>query len=169
MNSYEKAVFLDFILNNLNNLNANSKIAGGTIVQFGYHKNQPITYVSNSSVSYDLATADDEGAAAQAIALQQYVPHALNGTLSPKNAGLFEVHVDDESAGYGVRGKSIANMTNPQPHVFEVFCYEPNDFDISKSKGERLQLVFNKPNGTAWTLNDMIAISPVIKPVGLKI
>ena len=50
MNSYEKAVFLDFILNNLNNLNANSKIAGGTIVQFGYHKNQPITYVSNSSV-----------------------------------------------------------------------------------------------------------------------
>lgn len=169
MNSYEKAVFLDFIINNLNNRNANSKIAGGQILQFGYHKNHPITYVSNSSVSYDLASADDEGSAAQAIALQQYVPHALNGTLSPKNAGLFEVHVDDEGTGYGVREKSVANMTNPQAHVFELFCYTPNDFDISKSKGERLQLVFNKSNGIPWTLNDMIAITPVVKPLGLKI
>lgn len=169
MNSYEKAVFLDFILNNLNNLTANSKIAGGKILQFGYHKNQPITFVGNSTVASDLSTVEDDGASAQHNALQNYVPQALNGTLSPNNAGLFEIHVDDEGAGYGVREKSVANMTNPQPHVFEVFCYEPNDFDISKSKGERLQLVFAKSNGTAWTLNDMIAVSAVVKPAGLTI
>jgi len=169
MNSYEKAVFLDFVLNNLNNLNVHSKIAGGKILQLGYHKNHPITYVSNSAVSYDLSNADDDGFAAQKLALQHHVPHVLSGTLSPKNVGLFKIHIDDEGAGYGVREKSLANMTNPQPHVFELFCYEPTDFGVSTSQGQKLQLVFNKSNGSVWTLNDMLSASAVAKPPGLKI
>lgn len=166
MNSYEKAVFLDFMLNNLNHLKSNSKIVGGKILQFGYRQNHPITTVCNHVVSYDLSSADDDGIAAQKIALQQYVPHTLSGTVSPKNAGLFEVGVDEEGTTYGVREKSIATMSNPLPHVFEVFCYEPMDeeFDISKTKGQTFKLVFNKANGSVWTLNDMIAISPVVNP-----
>lgn len=168
MNSYEKAVFLDFVLNNLNSLNPTSKIFGGKILQFGYHQNHPITFVGNENVAYDLSPNDDGGATAQKSALG-FVATTVKGQIAPNNPGLFELYVDDEGCAYGVRDKSISNMTNPKSHVFELYCYAPTDDAISKTKGERLQIVLNKKDGTPWTLNDMLALSTVPKPIGLTI
>ena len=168
MNSYEKAVFLEFALNNLQNTNGNSKIAGGQILKFGYHTNHPITFVGNDNLAHDLSANEDGGVSAQKKALH-FVDTTLKGQLSANNPGLFEIYVDDEGCAYGVREKSISNMTHPQPHVFELYCYAPKDDVISTTKGERLQIVFHKKDGSVWTLNDMIALSSVIKPIGLTI
>lgn len=167
MNDFEKAVFVDYIMRNLDTV-SNPEIASVMFLQLGYHSNYQVTPPSNRWVAYDLApNIDDDGKTANQTVVQTIVPNIAQGVYSSQNNGLFSMDLsEDDGCPYGVREQSIQSLTNAVPHIFEMDVYETSEdqMSVSKTKKEKLKVAFYDKTGMPITLSHMMSQTSLVPP-----